>query len=69
LSKEAPYYTKGYSICIAFTVLTIITATIYVFGIRRENQLREQGRAGIVVTDPDEEGEIGDLNRSFRYIL
>lgn len=69
LSKEAPYYTKGYSICLAFTVLTIITSTIYVLGIRRENQLREQGKAGVVVDDPEQEGEVGDRSRAFRYIL
>jgi hypothetical protein len=69
VAKDAPYYTKGYSLSLAFTVLTMAAATMYVLGIRRENQMREQGRAGIVVTDPDEEGEVGDKSRSFRYIL
>ncbi|KAI5818258.1 major facilitator superfamily domain-containing protein [Pyronema omphalodes] len=69
LAKDGPYYITGYSVCIAFTILTMITSTFYVIGIRRENKLREAGLAGIVVENEEDEGEIGDMSRKFRYIL
>jgi hypothetical protein len=47
----------------------MVTSTFYVIGIRRENKLREAGLAGIVVENEEDEGEIGDMSRKFRYIL
>ncbi|KAF8252440.1 putative MFS transporter [Wilcoxina mikolae CBS 423.85] len=70
LAEDAPYYVTGYSVCIAFTALTMVASTAYVLGIRWENKERDAGRGGVVVqSEEEEEGEIGDMSRSFRYIL
>ncbi|KAI5856058.1 major facilitator superfamily domain-containing protein [Tricharina praecox] len=64
---DAPEYTTGYSVAIGFVVLTIVAATAYMLGIRRENALREMGAAGV---DPDDDdADVGDTARTFRYVL
>jgi hypothetical protein len=69
LTKDAPYYKTGYSVCIAFAALSMVASTAYVLGIRRENMERDAGRGGVVVESEEGEGEVGDMSRSFRYIL
>ncbi|KAF8537512.1 major facilitator superfamily domain-containing protein [Trichophaea hybrida] len=69
LAEDAPYYVTGYSVCIAFAALTMVASTAYMLGIRWENRERDAGRGGVVVNSEEEEGEIGDMSRSFRYIL
>ena len=71
LAKDGPYYTKGYSVCIGFVALTMFTLTAYMLGLRAENRAREAGRGGIVVSAGGDgnNGDVGDLSRSFRYIL
>ncbi|KAK9367053.1 major facilitator superfamily domain-containing protein [Lipomyces kononenkoae] len=69
LSKDAPRYTKGYSIGIAFSVLSMISCTIYIVGTRWENRQRNKG-IGIEqwerMTD-EEKAKAGDKSPYFRY--
>lgn len=66
LTKDAPRYTNGYSVCLAALVLSILCATAYWYGIRKENALREAGKAGVVPENDDD--DVGDTHRDFRYM-
>ena len=41
LAKDAPKYILGYSICIAFIGLSLLSCTVYFFGVGRENRRRD----------------------------
>lgn len=52
--------------------MALFALTAYMLGMRAENRAREAGRAGIVVStggDAHAEDNVGDLSRSFRYLL
>ncbi|KAF2861832.1 MFS general substrate transporter [Piedraia hortae CBS 480.64] len=64
LKTDAPRYITGYSICLAFATLSIISAMAYGFLCLRENQKRRQGNAAEVANV-----ELGDLYDTYRYFL
>lgn len=67
LSKDAPDYKPGYSICIAFACLSIAACVVYMVGVWFENRKRDN--APIQNTDISEEQEefLGDLAANYRY--
>ena len=66
LSKDMPLYVPGYSICIAFVGLSMISATIYFVGVLTANrQRRSLNHSGL--TDY-ENTEKGDLSPKYRYM-
>ena len=69
LSKDAPKYILGYSICIAFIALSLLANTIYFFGVSWENRMRERNAAKGVYDDltPEDKKLMGDLNPDYRY--
>ena len=72
LAKSGPHYTTGFSVCVGFVTMALFALTAYMLGMRAENRAREAGRAGIVVStggDAHAEDNVGDLSRSFRYLL
>jgi len=68
LQSDAPFYHIGYSICISFICLTIVSCCIYAAAITWENRKRDKAVRDIGLTDY-EKTELGDLNPEFRYML
>lgn len=68
LSKDAPKYLPGYSICLAFVSLSVVSCTCYFFACRRENSRRDRAPVDVGLTD-FEKTEMGDLSPEYRYLL
>jgi MFS family permease len=70
LPEDGPKFVKGYSICIAFTCLSIIACTLYGFGCWSANKKRDEnaghGEHGLT---EEEKTELGDLSPDYRYLL
>ena len=72
LTKDAPKYTLGYSICIAFISLTIVSSTAYFTALTFENAKRDRiaasqdSESASALTD-EEKKAMGDLNPDYRY--
>lgn len=66
--SQKPKYIPGFSICIAFTILSIIACIIYGIACFAENKQRD--RAGV---DPnlteEQKTELGDKSPEYRYLL
>ncbi len=69
LSKDAPRYTAGYSICIAFICMSALTCGMYFVGIIWENRQRDRGLVKGVDLPFEEKQKMGDLNPDYRYLL
>ena len=67
LSKDAPYYKPGYSICIGFICLSGVSCCVYAALIMWENRKRDK-TVRATLTEY-EKTELGDLNPEFRYML
>ncbi|KAK1812293.1 High-affinity nicotinic acid transporter [Friedmanniomyces endolithicus] len=68
LAKDAPKYITGYSICLAFTVLSIIACIVYGVGCWAANRRRDRTPVDIGLTEY-EKTEMGDMNPEYRYML
>ncbi|KAM0271646.1 hypothetical protein ACHAQH_009014 [Verticillium albo-atrum] len=68
LKKDAPKYITGYSICIAFTVLSIIACVVYGVACHSANRKRNK-MAGQTVLTEEEKTELGDMSPEYRYLL
>ncbi|KAK4549642.1 hypothetical protein LTR36_004943 [Oleoguttula mirabilis] len=68
LSKDAPKYTTGYSICIAFTILSIVACIAYGIACYAANRKRERMAVDVGLTET-EKTELGDMNPEYRYLL
>lgn len=67
LSKDAPEYRPGYSICIGFICLSALSCCLYAALITWEN--RRRSRTVRQDLSDYEKTELGDLNPEFRYML
>ncbi|ROV98399.1 hypothetical protein VMCG_07091 [Cytospora schulzeri] len=67
LSRDAPYYKPGHSICIGFLCLSAVGCCAYAALITWENR-RRQRTVRAALTEY-EKTELGDLNPAFRYML
>lgn len=68
LSKDAPLFTTGYSICLAFTTLSIIACVIYGIGCWSANRRRDRTPTNVGLSE-HEKTEMGDMNPDYRYLL
>ncbi|CAK4026936.1 uncharacterized transporter -like [Lecanosticta acicola] len=68
LKKDSPKYVPGYSICIAFTVLSIIACIIYGIACLAENRKRDNTALNVGLTE-HEKTELGDKRPDYRYML
>ena len=68
MAKDAPYFVTGYSICLAFTVLSMVACLIYGFGCWQANRKRDATPVDVGLTEY-EKTELGDLNPEYRYLL
>lgn len=68
LSRQAPTYHLGYGLGFALVWLCVFSAITFFFYIRRENQLREQGKRDDRFNLPPQElGNLGDDHPNFRF--
>ncbi len=67
LKQDAPKYTKGYSICLAFTCLSFLSSTAYVIMCVVQNRSRQKS-VNQVLTET-ERADLGDLSPDYRYML
>lgn len=67
LAKDKPFYIPGYSICIAFTILSGISSVLYLLSIMRDNRRRAKTVTNVGLTEY-EKSELGDLSPDFRYM-
>ncbi|KAH8673983.1 major facilitator superfamily domain-containing protein [Xylariales sp. PMI_506] len=68
ISTDAPKYTKGYAICIAFTSLSALASIAYFISNTVENRRRAKSARNVGLTDY-EKTELGDLNPEFKYMI
>ncbi|KAI9671755.1 MAG: hypothetical protein M1831_003283 [Alyxoria varia] len=70
LEKDAPEYTPGYSICIAFCVLSMLSCVIYGSACLWQNRRREKMPRMVEGYEEDEEErKMGDMRQGYRYLL
>jgi MFS family permease len=68
LKADAPLYTKGYSICIGFTCLSIVSCIAYYIACTTQNRKRDKTVVDVGLTDY-ERTELGDLSYDYRYLI
>ncbi|KAF4314133.1 Major facilitator superfamily [Botryosphaeria dothidea] len=68
LSKDAPRYTPGHSICIAFICLSALSCAIYWVLCSWSNRKRDKTPTDLGLTEY-EKTEMGDLSPDYRYLL
>ncbi|KAL7271319.1 High-affinity nicotinic acid transporter [Rhizina undulata] len=68
LSTDAPKYTKGYSIALAFICLSGVSCIVYFFAVAAENRKRDRAQGGGDMSE-DEKARMGDLSPDYRYFL
>lgn len=71
LSKDAPKYITGYSICIGFICLSVFADVVYFLSLIIENRRRSRSSAQTraALLSADEKTKLGDLNPDYRYFL
>ncbi|KAJ5889602.1 hypothetical protein N7504_010412 [Penicillium tannophilum] len=70
ISNQAPLYPVGYGVSLGMLLLTSITATAFLFGLKHENKMRDQGKRDWRLGEPDREVEnMGDDHPHFRFTL
>ena len=68
LSTDAPLYTTGYSVCLAFTCLSILACVVYGFACWSQNKHRDRTPVDVGLTEY-EKTELGDMSPEYRYLL
>jgi len=68
LKKDAPKYITGYSICIAFVCLSMLSCITYYFMCSWQNRQKERSVRDVGLTEY-EKTELGDLSPDYRYLL
>ena len=68
LKKDAPEYVTGYSICIAFTILSIVSCIVYGIACWSQNKQRDRTAVNVGLTE-HEKTELGDMSPTYRYLL
>ena len=70
LQEDAPRFIPGYSISVAFVLLSLLSSTIYFLGVSWENRRRDliQAQGTCLELSEEEKKEMGDLNPDYRYL-
>lgn len=69
LAEDGPKFVTGYSICIAFTILSMIATTLYAIGCWHANRQRDARRGEDHGLTAEEKADLGDLSPDYRYLL
>ncbi|ETI22443.1 hypothetical protein G647_06518 [Cladophialophora carrionii CBS 160.54] len=68
LASQAPEYELGYGLGLGLVWVCVLSAVLFLFHIRRENRLRDQGRRDDRYDLPDDEkNNLGDDHPAFRF--
>ncbi|KAG9768457.1 MFS general substrate transporter, partial [Aureobasidium melanogenum] len=68
ITSQAPEYPLGFGLGLALIWVCVISSTVYLFYVRRENKLREEGRRDHRYNLPEEEKRnLGDDHPVFRF--
>ncbi|ORY69992.1 major facilitator superfamily domain-containing protein [Pseudomassariella vexata] len=67
ISTDAPHFTKGYSLCLAFTSLSGLASIAYFVSNIIENKRRAKSVTNVGLSEY-EKTELGDLNPEYRYM-
>jgi sugar phosphate permease len=68
LKKDGPNFTTGYSICISFACLSLLSCTAYFIMCAIQNRNRDRAVTDRSLTEY-EKTELGDLSPDYRYLL
>ncbi|KAI9751638.1 MAG: hypothetical protein M4579_005985 [Chaenotheca gracillima] len=68
LTKDAPFFKPGYSICIGFICLSLVSCCIYLVGIWSTNRRRNKMPVDVGLTE-FEKAEMGDRSPEYRFLL
>ncbi|ROT34479.1 pantothenate transporter liz1 [Sodiomyces alkalinus F11] len=68
LKTDAPRFITGYSICISFTVLSMISCCVYGVGCWVANRNRDKNPIDRELTE-EEKMDLGDMSPEYRYLL
>ncbi|KAH7324949.1 major facilitator superfamily domain-containing protein [Stachybotrys elegans] len=66
---DAPFFRTGYSICLSFSALSILSCIIYFFACKKANLERDRHAGDDQALTEDEKAEMGDLSPDYRYLL
>ncbi|EKM59632.1 uncharacterized protein PHACADRAFT_114646 [Phanerochaete carnosa HHB-10118-sp] len=69
LAQDAPKYIKGYSICISFICLSMVSCIAYFLHVEWLNRKRDREGDNGANLSWEEKQELGDLNPDYRYLL
>lgn len=68
LSREAPRFSTGYGVSIAFIGLEVVLCTAFLLGLKSENKKRDHGARDARLSLPQEElRNLGDDHPDFRF--
>ncbi|KAM0512947.1 hypothetical protein ACHAPE_008306 [Trichoderma viride] len=68
LTKDAPTFTTGYSVCLAFTGISMVASVLYGLGCWAANKKRDNMTDVPDLTE-EEKTTLGDLSPEYRYLL
>lgn len=66
--KDAPRYIPGYSICIAFVIISTLASIIYFFAVVSQNRKKAKSPKDLSMSEADK-AALGDLGPDYRYQL
>lgn len=68
IPKESPHYKTGYGTSLGMLLMCGVMCTVFFFGLKMENKVRERGgRDWRFVEERDELGNMGDDHPDFRF--
>lgn len=67
LEADKPFYTRGYSIGLAFTCLSALSCVVYFVAVTVENGKRSRGESKYSGATEEEKRALGDENPGYRY--
>ena len=68
IATDAPYFITGYSICLAFACLSILSCVVYGLACWHQNRQRERAPVDVGLTEW-EQTELGDMRQDYRYLI
>ena len=69
MPEDGPKFVTGYSLCIGFTILSIIASSAYGVGCWYANKQRDRRSGEDHGLTREEKMDLGDLAPEYRYLL